>query len=179
MKKISMVLVLALLASVASFAQDDGTTAPNAEIALNVFGLFTGSYTARVEVPLISDGLVSAGLRGTYVSQEVGDLELSGVQALLEARMYPSAQIRGFYVLVEGGYTSRTVSDSNEEITLTSLPVLGGLGWKWVISKVSIDLGLAYGKQVYIDQPDTDMIDFNKFPWNTAFDGYLLVGFRL
>lgn len=177
MKKLCVLLSMILLLSTALFAQEASET-PKAELSLNAFGLFMGNYTAKIELPLVSSGLFSVGLRGTYYQQEIEDISLSGAKALLEARLYPSRNIRGFYVLVEGGYTTSTVSSDTDEVTLSSLPYMAGLGWKWVIQDFSIDLGFAYGKQVYLEQIDSDIVDLNAFPYNMSYDVYLLVGYR-
>ena len=190
MKKILLV-VLCLQFAVGLFADSalEGSVVTNNnvdpiikkdhEISINVFGVFIGSYTAQFEFVPSGDGLFTLGAKGTVNDIKIDSDTLSGFQALAVARLYPARYMRGFYIMAEGGYASSSAEDENGVSTnLTSVPLLAGLGWKWVINEFSIDAGLAYGKQIYLTNPDQGVVDINSFPFNIAFDSYLLVGYR-
>ncbi len=80
--------------------------------------------------------------------------------------------------MFETGYVGSTLSDSTGSVTLGSIPFEGGLGYKWNIGQFDIDLNFAAGKQIYVNQPNSSLVDLNSYPFNLAFDGGLLVGYR-
>jgi|GEM_PF-6395278 len=187
MKKIVSMVAMLTMATVL-FGQVEGsvTTNPdtvesvvkkNFELTTNVFGLFLGSYTVGFELGL-SEGLIGLGPKFTYVSQKFGAITYSGIDLYGVARLYPSLYRRGFYVMVEIGYTSWEVKDSTYTTKLESIPMMAGLGFKWVINQFSIDLGAAYGKRIYLNNPTSGSINIDEFPFNLAYDAYLLFGFR-
>jgi hypothetical protein len=156
----------------------DSVIKKTSEVSLNVFGLFLGSYAAQFEESLGEDGLFGLGVKATYTNQSLGTLSTSGIEALLEARIYPARYRRGLYFLAEGGYSNFTVNNGTSQAGLSSLPWLAGLGWKWVINEFSIDTGLAYGRQFYLNAPTNGVFDINSFPFNIAYDVYVLAGYR-
>jgi hypothetical protein len=178
MKKI-LLLAIAFLSTGALFAQQGNPgNEKTHEISLNVFGLFVGNYTAQFEFVPVGDGLFSLGAKGTFENYKIGSVTLTGMQALAVARLYPAHYMQGFYIGLEAGYSSATFKDDTTSVSASSIPYMIGLGWKWLINDVSIDLGFANGKQSYLSAPSNSVVDFNSYPYNIAGDFYLLTGYR-
>lgn len=189
MRKILFALVLSLFGWAASpmraAADAPAATAPDPsngkrfELSCNVFGLFVGNYTARLEMGIPEDGFIAAGLKGTFNKGRVADWDLSytGAQGLVDVRLYPGKNLSGFYLMVEGGYSRLTLS-ATDTFDFETIPFMAGLGWKWTIDRFGIDLGAAYGSRIVLRQPQVKGFDPNQFPWNAALDAYLLCGFR-
>ena len=133
--------------SLGSTVTNDDTVDPvvkkKMEVSVSALGLFLGSYTAQFEYSAFGDGLIGLGVKATYTNQELFMWSITGFQGLLVARLYPARYTRGFYVMAEGGYSYFSDSTAGYSAGLASLPLMGGLGWKWTINEFSIDAGLA------------------------------------
>ena len=184
MKKVLGLAFLFLAFTTFSYAQEakkipEGLKKAS-EIDTNFIGLFLGYYTLRFETNLATDGFTSLGIKASFNSNSVSGTSLTdtGYSLMGDLRLYPARYRDGFYLLVETGYVGSTISDSTGSVTLGSIPLEGGLGYKWNIGQFDIDLNFAAGKQVYINQPASNIVDLNSYPFNLAFDGGLLVGYR-
>ncbi len=184
MKKSLGIVLLLLVSATIAYAQEakkipEGLKKAS-EIDTNFIGLFVGYYTLRFETNLAADGFTSVGIKASFNSNTVSGTSLTdtGYSVMGDLRLYPARYRDGFYLLVETGYVGSTISDSTGSVTLGSIPFEGGLGYKWNIGQFDIDLNVAAGKQVYVNQPANNIVDLNSYPFNLAFDGGLLVGYR-
>jgi len=152
---------------------------PNVEASVNLLGLFYGNYSGKIEVPVTPTGFFSVALCGTYNNQEVLGESFTGYDLFLNARLYPSHQMRGVYFGAEGGFSSFTYGNDDDSFSVSSIPVMALIGYKWAINKISLDLGFASGKQIYIGDYDSDTSEtLNSFPFNFSYDFFFLVGYR-
>ncbi|NNM54056.1 MAG: hypothetical protein HKM05_04965 [Spirochaetales bacterium] len=184
MKKSLGILLLLVFSVTFSYAQEAQKVPEGlkkaSEIDTNFVGLFLGYYTLRFETNLATDGFTSVGIKASFNSNTVSGTSLTdtGYSLIGDLRLYPARYRNGFYLLVETGYVGSTISDSTGSVTLGSIPFEGGLGYKWNIGQFDIDLNFAAGKQVYVNQPASNIVDLNSWPFNLALDGGLLVGYR-
>ncbi len=182
-------VVLLILCSVVSFSYGQDVAKVPAglkkasEIDTNLLGLLVGDYSLRFETNLAADGFTSLGIKANFFdfSQTLGSLTafaFSGYGLLAEVRMYPQLYRNGVYLLVETGVTSFTVNVLGTNSTILTVPLEGGLGYKWILGQFDIDLNFAVGKPVFVAQPANNYTDLNTYPYNLAYDGGILVGYR-
>lgn len=185
MRKVGFFIAILLLGGFA-FSQEMGDVStannetPRVEVSTNLLGVFLGSYTGRLEIPVVSDGFLALGVFGTYFNQTLLGIDMEGYEAFADFRIYPKRETRGIYFGAEGGYTSFTYgNEDGDSFSLSSIPIMALVGYKWVINKISLDLGFATGKQIYIGDYDSDTEDLiNSFPLNFSYDIFFLIGYR-
>ncbi|HZK19880.1 MAG TPA: hypothetical protein VFC68_04050 [Treponemataceae bacterium] len=191
MKKSILVLVLISFLIIPVFTEEGVTKKPVAEegvvdrgphieFSVNLIGLFFGTYTGRVEVPLVSSGVVSLGLRGTYTNMDFLGTKNTGFEIIADFRVYPGEYIKDMYFGVQSGYSSLAMTlGGNAPLETASLPVMVVFGQKKVKRNFSFDVGGGIGKKIWLGLNEADSQTLNKFPFNLAYDWYFLIGYQL